>query len=398
MEKRQLLMPAAAALALIAAFAVFILMPNSAAPPAAPAGIAGAEGFHMIKEVEIGAPGIRYWDPEFDPVEKLAAFYIGTDKLYIGKIDPNTGRFTGHDYEFIGDTPSIVLTFNGAEFGYSKKGVGVYYTGLDRNGNPRMFRYRDGESVQLDPEGFGGMPYAIAYSFYPSKDREGESTSVLGILLRSDQLLSEYSSFLTSDQKPWAVFDEERPEEADTFTMASIGKGPRFVPGNTRQVITNLKDGGGVVQVARYDRGTGEMTQLTFDSGSKVSSQAFRAPELGDEMLIFSLMEGNKAVRIYRQDGDKWSRLYEMTAPDGAEFVNVQEFDFRGKSYILLEQDYSKARSTVNMISIDGKSNIEVSGNTLMRRYDPESLVSGDRLFIYYYDFFTGKLYLTAME
>lgn len=335
----------------------------------------------LIREQEIGQPGVVYMDPEFHPETFQVAFYQGINEVYVGQIDARTGRFVDHAYQHVSSGAPIVLTFNGPEFGESRSGTGLYFTGVDAARRLHTFRYRDGQLTQLD----AGQQSIVAN--YPSKNAADPAALVMGVALPGSD----------DGNVDWAIFSEDRPDQIRTFDMEVIGKGARFVPGQ-RRATTNLRDPQGIVQVAIYDFDQDRTAQATFDGDNKDSAAVFQAPELGGELLLFALVNSGKSIRVYRESQGQWQPYRELAAPIGARYVNPQVFSFRGHTLFSVNTKVERSdNSDILLLFLDNNLRLKVSGSSTMKRFDPETLVSGDHIFIYYYDLASGRLFLSDL-
>lgn len=356
------------------------------------ASTAPVEAVTLIREQEVGRSGAFYMDPEFHARTFQVAFYLGeklTDcnQVYLGQLDPDTGFFVSHEYQHIDRAAPIYATLNGPEFGESREGVAVYYTGIDENHRFHTFRFRDGQTTQLDQ----GNDFVVAN--YASNNASDPAALVFG---------ARYSPrLLVGVRRPWTIFSEDRPNEQQTFYSASIGKGPRFIPGR-RQVTTNMADHRGRHQIALYDFDQDSTTRLTWDADDKESAVMFAAPELGGEMLLFAQVNvvngGGDAIRIYRESYGKWKRYRQLDAPVGATYQNVQAVSYKGRSFFTVNRKHEGSyNNDILLLSMDGQLELVVSGSASMKRFDPETVLSGEHLFIYYYDLATGRLYMSDL-
>lgn len=339
---------------------------------------ADAQTVDILKEVEIGASGKHYLDPEFDPDTFRVAFTSGSD-VYLGTLDPLTGRFLNHDYQFVDSSAPIYLTLNGPEWGSSKAGTGIYYTKRDTTGHFHNFRYLNGEIKQLDRGRFNLL------ANYPSKNSADESALVMGALFPD-----------SAKGFTFGVLSEDNPSIVKRFPIASIGKGPRFVI-DERKTVTNLVDKNGVTQMAIFDFDSGKITQSTYDEDHKDSGFSFLAPELNNEKILVGVVNRGKAVRAYRKLNGQWKRYAEIQMNSNIA-CNLQAFSYKGKTFFSFNRPSPKLKNSNDIVisSMDGGTSFVVSNEeTALLRFDPETLVSGEHLFVYYYDLLSARLFLT---
>ena len=215
--------------------------------------------------------------------------------------------------------------------------------------------------------------------------------------------------------------------------MASVGKGARFIKG-VRQITTNLYDSKGVIQGYVYDIDSNKHIQITKDSGRKNSLVAFNAPELGGEQLFAAdvlsedlggdtlqksqamaaklaqspVKDGlafvgmlAQAIRVYRKAVNAWLPYREIRPQDGKLLMNAPVFSYKGKTFFSMDQYTVKSLVSNHSIVIQdmaGKFNITVSGPSDMVRFDPEVLVLGDKILVYYYDLTSGRFFLSEVQ
>lgn len=372
------------------------------------------------REIEIGTPTAGYVDPEIEEASLQISFINKVDGgLYLSKINPATGLLVDHNYQYIDKPTSIAKTLNGPEWGYSVNGPSIYYTKPDAQGKDHTFRYRDGKIDQLDSGDFSLI------ANYCSKNEKDAATWVMGAKLDA--------SLVETKLLNWGIFREDAPNNMQLFQMASVGKGPRFVKG-VRQVTTNLYDSKGVIQGYLYDIDSNKHIQITKDGGRKNSLVAFNAPELGGEQLFAANVLAEdlggdalkrsqelaaklghspvkdglafigmlaQSIRVYRKVNNSWLPYREIRPENGKLLMNAQAFSYKGKTFFSMDQYTVKSLVTNHSIVIQdlaGKFNITVSGPSEMLRFDPEVLVLGDKIIVYYYDLASGRFFLSEVQ
>ncbi len=342
-------------------------------------------------EKEIGKPGFFYLDPEFDAKSMLVCFDGGKNRaaqmsaIWVGKLDRNTGQFVDHNYVFIAKQAPYVFASNGPEWGYSQNGMAIYYTAFhEQSSTMHQFRFMNGESTELNPSSTFNT-----VANYPSKNPGDPECSVLAGI---------WPEALSGEEMPWTVIPEDHPENQVFFTIAVEGKGPRFIPGH-RAVVTNQRYDG-IVQIAWFDIDSSVYTQLTFDPVNKDSAQFFNAPEYGGELMFFARQNEDKEYGIYRNIGNKWTLVKTLYAPPGAVFYSGQSVSHKGKTYLSTAVLYSSSGNGVMYLcSMEDGRLIQVSKNDSTKRsMDLEVISTGEKLFAYYYDYLTGKLYLSVLQ
>jgi hypothetical protein len=338
----------------------------------------------LTSEEQLSLPGEVYKDPEFDQSMFYFSFMDLKNQINIGKIDPATGKPVSHNYRVVATANPFLPTFNSGEWGYSQKGIGQYYTGKDAKGFLHVFRFQNNTITQLDKGDFNIV------GNLPSKNPAEPYAYVMG---STDYPLDPNSS------KPGKVFREDNPSKMIDIPIAKLGfKGPRFVPGK-HAVVTNIKDAAGVLQAAYFDIDTQKLTQLTFDDGNKESSLFFQAAENNNALMFFSLVDGGKSIRVYQNVNNKWQLYKELLPPRQTTFDGVESFSYKGKTFLSAQVNFNTTpnHSQIAVLSIDGKLFQTVSKGSPVMRQDAEVLVSGDKIYIYYYITPVFSFYLSTL-
>jgi hypothetical protein len=363
----------------------------------------------IVAEQEVGAPGLQYFDVELNPLTFEVIFFQsrrseeGNSAVYLGQLDPDTGFFVDHNYQYLDDATSMFLTFNGPEWGTSQQGDAVYYT-KSVNGRPHTFRYRNGVVSQLDSGRFNLV------ANYPSSNPDDPQALVMGMFLSKDLLRKKFV---------WGVFPEDNPSALRTFEIDQIGKGPRFIPGRSA-VTTNVRDVTGRVQVAIFDYALNQTLRISDDADDKDSAVGFLAPELNGELLIVARTKMGQGLRVYRRvrsshpvadfiiprntpfrrqiipDRTDWSAFRDVTLPRNKSLQNLQVLTYQNKTYFTYDVADSRGGDSGDIVlqSLDGSVDVVVSDpNVAMKRFDAETLISGDKLLIYYVDANSGRLF-----
>lgn len=370
----------------------------------------------VSREVNVGLGDVTYVDPEFEKASLKMAFQnLGNGSLYTIPLDSATGRLKDEEAQFVDTIAPIYRTFNGPEWGYSKKGTSLYYTKADANGYFHIFRNRNGISTQIDEGNFNLV------ANYCSKNPNDASTMVMGANFPPSSL--QINPIVLN----WGVLSEDKPSDIRYFPMTSVGKGPRFSP-DSRRVTTNMLDSRGNLQIAIFDFDLNKTTQATFDGDRKNSGEIVKIPELGDEEVLSSLVlselgsqaipniesilpskmltafdkthtfvgQVGQALRLYRKIAGRWVPFKEVRPKNGNLLMNAQIFSYKGKTYYSMEQFDLTTLFTNHKIVIqdlEGTVNLVVSSESKLVRIDPEVVVSGNKTFVYYYDIPGFNLY-----
>lgn len=318
-------------------------------------------------------------DPEFLDEESLVTFQDTKNQIWLSKINNTSGLLDSATAKVIGKAVSINQSLNGPEFGVSKQGFGVYYTGVGSNGVNQIFRFKDGKTTQITNS---------------SKKFQG--------LIPTRNATDPAVCFLTGKFPAAIALCEDNPGKEIKIPYDVLGDNfLRWISGE-RAVLTSLKDQNGVVQIARFDIDTGKTTFLTTDAGEKINPFVFTAPEFNNEKLLMCVV-AKKQLGIYRNVNGQWQRIYTLnTQSPGGEITSPEPFTFGGKTYIVSAIARPKKSdnqptglidpieaavnigAVVYVSSLDGKTVIPVSNTTTIGRFDPESFVKSNTAFIYY--------------
>ncbi len=274
-----------------------------------------AEDVFTTDVVSMGVPQIDYVDPEVLAGTDFATFQTGERRLWLGRIDPQTGLFrSGHGLDLLLDQnlEPVTRSRNGPEWGVSEAGTAVYYVKRDAADLMQLWRARytraGVERTQLTfREG------ASSYGIRPSVIRS-----------RSSVLLFFGVGEGIAYRQVWA--SEETADDGRVVPdyYAESGGG-RFIeaPGTGRIELLHTVATSRLptlqTQIALLDVESGETRIITDDGGIKYEPRTFRAPEYGDELLLLSIIDRER-IAIYRdlQDGSgRWTRVEELELPAG---------------------------------------------------------------------------------
>ena len=124
------------------------------------------------------------------------------------------------------------------------------------------------------------------------------------------------------------------------------------------------------------------------------------SPLLGTAEDAEPVQNEDKEYGIYRNIGNKWTLVKTLYAPPGAVFYSGQSVSHKGKTYLSTAVLYSSSGNGVMYLcSMEDGRLIQVSKNDSTKRsMDLEVISTGEKLFAYYYDYLTGKLYLSVLQ
>jgi len=259
--------------------------------------------------------------------------------LWVGHVDPSSGNFTpAAGNNELADTLAFDwLAFgNGAEWAFSTQNGQVIsqlvYT-----------RYAPGQTATAPNAGVGfATPVSGGWSadFLPATGPNSGATintfNPIATQCNSDPLAWAVFSDLSIPQD---VFSEPITTAAGTapvetpygpyFSVGSGGKpGVRWVPCTHQLVFVGNAppDSMGNVyqQVFWYDADSQVVQQLTADSRGETEAFMFRAPELGDNFVFFTIA-GNTEIDVFEQSGvasngaPTFQLVNQITSPDPTE-------------------------------------------------------------------------------
>ncbi len=350
----------------------------------------------------VGEVNGSYIDPEFNEVANQVVFQDVKNNVWIGDIDPITGKFkttTGRDYLM---DENIVVVFdrppqgrkfstNGPEWTCDDKGHLIVYTKQDSTGIMQQFsaRLNRGKSVvtQLTHQQYD------CYGNMPSRFQDG----------KPPRIAYTYGWPIWKAKAAWIFAN--KPDEwhnLDDFDYRQMSMWSAVSPDF---LFVQRKEGAPHGQIARVNVNTGQVTVLTNDEGHKDDPGLFLAPEFGGEMLLVCNV-GNHMLAIYRDekhDGKSpWTRIMTLTLPPDVphKFISSPETiasasGVGGISYFSLLARESKDRNTPGSIWVLGLG--KDPANRFVRRVDdgsatgaptvvlePEPFVGRNEVFIYY--------------
>jgi hypothetical protein len=370
--------------------------PAPAAKPKTP-----ADGF-VTDAPFVGEIGGSYIDPEFSETANQVVFQDMQNRVWIGDIDPSTGRFktaTGRDYlmdeniTIIFDRPPQGRKFstNGPEWTRDEKGHLVVYTKADAAGIMQQWSARLVEGKPVFSQ-LTRQPYDC-YGNMPSRFLDGKPPRVA----------YTHDWPIGKAKAAWIFLDQPgEPRELANFDYRQMSMWSAVSP---HFLFVQTPPGAPHGQVALSDADTGAVRVLTADAGEKNDPGLFRAPEFGGELLLVCNVD-NRALAIYRdesKDGmSPWSRIATLALPEDApyKFISSPETiasatGVGGVSYFSLLAREGKDRNTPGSIWVLGLGKDEK--NRLARRVDdgavtgeqatvlePEPFVGTNEVYVYY--------------
>ncbi len=350
----------------------------------------------------VGEASGSYIDPEFSESANQVVFQDIRNRVWVGDMDPDTGKFktaTGRDHlmderiTVIFDRPPQGRKFstNGPEWTQDQEGRPcVVYTKEDKDGVMQQWlaRWADGKAVvtQLThgkPDKYGNMP---------SRFRDG----------KPPRIAYTYDWPIHKAKAAWVFTDKpDQPHELEGFDYNQMSMWSAVSPDFLFVKRTTGVPHG---QIARANADTGNVTVLTEDDSRKDDPGLFVAPEFGGEVLLVCNVD-NRALAIYRDrkspDGF-WTRIATLKLPDDApyKFISSPETiapatGVGGMSYFALLARERKDRNSPGSIWVLGLGKDE--NDRFARRVDdgavtsepasllePEPFVGSNEVYVYY--------------
>lgn len=391
------------------AIAAISLLPSILIPVLAPS---AASAQTAVKEVQVGTRDII--DFEFDwgrdgvfcPTCNFGAgnarlSYIDiTGKVWVGYVDPDTGRFLpsngqavmvdkrGVDAEAIGNGPEWMVSQRGSELVYSRW--------ADKR--PKTFNNVSIGHAYLSPNGW------VADSI---PDTRGFVLPVGSLDVDDPVPLISYQNFSKrSTNVYWRLATSDSVPQQIELGSDDPGVTRRWVPGTNKMILTfeappveaGPEAGRVFRQVYLYSPNDGTLEQLTFEPQSKYWAFMWQAPEYNNDYVFF-VMVGSKELHIYRRiniGGVRvWSIINKIAMPAETPFITSPEpFVHNGRSWVFFTVSSARdggpvrASSHVAMTGIvPGASTVQVltADDTVMRvRRDPEYYITSKGPFLYY--------------
>lgn len=270
-------------------------------------------------------------DAEFSQRRQQLTWVDGSGRVWVANLDPDTGLLKVPDGRDVLVDPDAMrlgeapFAFNGPEWASSASTDLITYTKFVA-GAPRI--QANARVAVARPQADGTWTFEILKPnrsrsiSYGSQDAPGDTPLLSYLDSRGGHYWRETNKANT-----------EHRIQAGTDKFVPL----RFVVG-ARAILLTVKVNG-VRQVHSLDLDTEVLTQLTFDDLDKNSPFMWRAPEFGNEFVMFALAENN--LRFYRllTDGggnQRWTVINELVPPAGYQSRTPEPFVYGGRSYVYL--------------------------------------------------------------
>ena len=366
-------------------------------------GLAGPAAAQWQPNETRASPQTDLIDYEFSQSRGMFVWNDCCGKLWVGKVDRATGKFEPPDGKFaLVDPDSMTFedaskTKNGPEWVSTSIGDVIVYT-------------RYASTRHIDANARLGYAYPLqgnSSCSYISSDGYWCATDLGPSVARK----APYGSHVPNDPAPRISYVDGREVHywRELWSPASERTIPDFPPSNYPMRLTECAVPGGVPgarsvlypltvgttdQVFMRDFDSGVVTQLTFDAGQKYEVWMWCAPEFGNELVFFTLVD-QVELRVYRNlpvgpgGARQWTPVFSQFAPPGNEIFSPEPFVYAGKSYIFMSQTVqpNKFRSQVWIANIDAAAPLFKRITPLLplrTRTDPEVFVTDNGPYVYY--------------
>ena len=340
--------------------------------------------FRIVDEV-VSDPNTSMPDPEYDELEhRLVWQSMSGHQLWVGDIDPATGRFyprDGKSYLVDVDVGPIGAGFNGPEWAFGRDGHQVSYV-VDDGGEWVLWRALESYG-QFIPEQMPGAR-TVGTTPYGSKDPQDDRPRVTFNRGGRDDPSSGWRELGDG------ATQTELPDVLGTIDTRWVEGGPRLLTG------TSATGPYGWRQAWIYDIDTHEVTYLTDDPAHKYDSFIWNAPEFGGARVMVAArgLEEDEytEIAVYREFPDGWQEVHVIGMPFGFPYVvSPEPVIVDGRSYVSFlasvgGRNMDNGHSSVWVASIDPRDPLvrRVSDDQLIVRKDPESYTTGAAPWVYY--------------
>lgn len=315
-------------------------------------------------QVEVPATPYRWLlDLEFNAAgDKFTWVDASTGSIWVSGIDRATGNFIPADGRGVlieanaAPIGGLGFTLNGPEWAHGTPTDFVVYTRFAEGKKPVPASAMLGIAWQ-QPDGTW-----VRKTAQPTQRNApfGSRPSASVAKITYNDALGNHYWRNVSD----ATTEEALPGLAGSGLLPAV----RFVAGESLVVYPLPVNG--VPQVFGYNLDTKLFLQLTADAGVKQQPWMWRAPELNNQLVMATTVDG-KAVAVYRQASDGagglvWQRMMAIEAPDGGSWFSTEPFTYQGRSYMIAQHTAAGASypSSIWLMNFD-------RNNPILRRLTP---------------------------
>lgn len=329
------------------------------------------------------SPEAELIDYEFSQSRAQIAWNDTLGNLWVADVDRASGRFVPADGRGVVVDPDSMTfqdaqkTKNGPEWVPTARGdvlVHTKYAGRHTDGNSRIgLAWDDGSGVWTSSILSG----AVRKAPYGSSVAGDPAPRISYVDNREVHYWAEL--FVPGSERRIEDFPDSH------YPVRHVACSRPDVAGARGIVYPVTVDGVDQVFYRDFDRNTSQ--QLTFDAGQKYEVWMWCAPEYGDELVFFTLVDQTE-LRVYRQLGGVWTAVFRQAAPRGNKIYSPEPFTWNGKSYIFMSQTVrpNKFRSEVWVSNIDATAPVFkriTPTEPLRTRTDPEVFITdaGPRIY-----------------
>ncbi len=266
-------------------------------------------------DVIIGAPLAAFYGSSIWQEGDLLAWQDGIDaSIWYCRLNPATGdlmpadgrgTFVAKGAPYIGNLfLQAVLragqlgTYNGPEWGYSRQGLGLYFTVPDKNGIYQQARCLINGTAKPVIEVFtsGGTQHRFAN--LPTQNA-GDTKARVGFFELPNG---------NGGQEPFpAYWQFDRPGEPQHRIPLDFlsYNGPRWVPGEA-SLLTFVYGPDETLQVAKFDTNTETLTFLTTGPEEHTDAQIVVDPNSGRKYM--TAIEDQRAIAVYECVSGNWQK------------------------------------------------------------------------------------------
>jgi len=358
-----------------------------------------AQAQFSVQDIRIGDTTVSYLDFEFWQQGNRFCFQDENNFGYVGLIDSLTGDLvsaSGKDYLFDNTLAPITQSINGSEWGYRRGGAGVFYT--KQTATNRSIGKATWNGVGYGISDLSSSLVGRRFATICSKNNSDTSPNL--VYAKGNNILN-FSLNWSAANNP--VSDIPVPYGANSSS------GARFIDGEQALLTNDAVNG--YTQIFRYDLGSSNLTQLTFDAGNKIDAFIWNAPDYGNSQLLYCTVN-DTILRLYQKIGNTFNFVYDIQIPDTSYhyYFSAEPFVFQNNSCLFLcaatekfipgSQNNSKP-ADVWIVALDATQPYfrKVSDNRIALRLDPEVFITPTEAFIYYYEYYqSGNVHPVAMH
>jgi catechol 2,3-dioxygenase-like lactoylglutathione lyase family enzyme len=347
-------------------------------------------------DVQVGAPGVNYSDPEFLSSANRMVFQTtsdGVQQVWISELNPTSGLLASPDgRDLLVDTNVATLgptkqTNNGPEWGVDSAGAALFYSKPDGGGIPQVFRASNltsGAVTVTQMTNVTGPSWAT------------NATVRQDASLPTTKFFYRYAAGpeLTGPAR-WA--DETNPTAVNNITaFNTAGFAPSWIQG-TEDFAYCVFTSQTTTEIGCYSTATRTVAAITSEpTVAKQNIIAFYAPEFDNE-LCYACVVDVSALAIYRNLGSGYTRVATLTpnVPGLPYMYSPEMFQLDGVTYFAVvmqdNQDYHLAtEGAIYVLGLgsDAANRLvrRVDNGTAANRFEPEVMVGTEEVFVFFND------------